>query len=140
MSDITERVSDLNRRYIRKPECKATLEEVVASIRAQAENIAGFRQELDEVEQTLGKALGFPWFKDDQKNFPGATEANGVCIGEHTAGTLAQSAAEKLANLEHDLELLRNALGEVCSDYACRGTKGAGAAFIALGRCKTGRK
>ena len=50
----------------------------------------------DEIEQTLGKALGYPWYKDDQKNFPGATEANGVCVGEHVAETLAAEAANRL--------------------------------------------
>jgi hypothetical protein len=50
-----------------------------------------------EVEQILGKALGYPWFKDDQKNFPGATEANGVCVGEHVPVTLAMEAAKQLA-------------------------------------------
>lgn len=47
-----------------------------------------------EVCQVLGKALGYPWFKDDQKNFPGATEAGGVCVGGHVAETLADEAAE----------------------------------------------
>ena len=27
-----------------------------------------------EVCQRLGKALGYPWFRDDNENFPGATE------------------------------------------------------------------
>lgn len=50
----------------------------------------------DDVCQTLGKALGYPWFKDDQKNFPGATETNGVCVGEHIAETIAIEAANRL--------------------------------------------
>lgn len=57
---------------------------------------AGLRTELWEVEQILGKALGYPWYKDDQKNFPGATEADGVCVGEHTVPTLAFEAARRL--------------------------------------------
>ena len=51
----------------------------------------------DEISQVLGKALGYPWFKDDQKIFPGATEANGVCVGAHTAETIADEAAVALA-------------------------------------------
>src|ERR1035437_2186533 len=32
----------------------------------------------NEVCQVLGQALGwYPWYKDDQKNFPGATEKDG---------------------------------------------------------------
>ena len=47
-----------------------------------------------EIQQLLGKALGWPWYKDDQKNFPGATEADGVFVGEHVAVTLAAEIAE----------------------------------------------
>ncbi|WZO97291.1 hypothetical protein EP7_004316 [Isosphaeraceae bacterium EP7] len=54
----------------------------------------------DEVCQTLGKALGYPWFKDDQKNFPGADETHGVCVGEHVAETIAEAAAKRIAELE----------------------------------------
>jgi len=53
-----------------------------------------------EVEQALGKALGYPWYKDDQKNFPGATEADGVCVGEHIAVTIAREAARKITELK----------------------------------------
>lgn len=53
----------------------------------------------DEIQQTLGKVLGYPWFKDDQKNFPGATEENGVCVGEHIAETIAMEAARKIKSL-----------------------------------------
>lgn len=53
----------------------------------------------DGVSQTLGKVLDYPWFKDDQKNFPGATEANGVCVGEHVAETIAMEAAREIERL-----------------------------------------
>jgi hypothetical protein len=52
-----------------------------------------------EISQILGKALGYPWFKDDQKNFPGATDEDGVCVGEHVAETLAMEAANRIQNL-----------------------------------------
>jgi hypothetical protein len=52
-----------------------------------------------EVEQTLGKALDYPWYKDDQKNFPGATEADGVCTGDNVAETLALEAAHRIEYL-----------------------------------------
>jgi hypothetical protein len=52
-----------------------------------------------EVCQILGKALGYPKYMDDPVNFPDATEADGVCVGEHVAETLAAEAAKKLAAL-----------------------------------------
>lgn len=57
----------------------------------------------DEVQQILGKALGYFWFKDDQKNFPGATVANGVCVGEHVAATLAMEAVSEIQRLRQEL-------------------------------------
>jgi hypothetical protein len=46
--------------------------------------------------QTLGQALGYPWFKDDPINFPGATVEHGVCVGDHGAESLAAEAAARL--------------------------------------------
>src|SRR5688572_4699140 len=61
------------------------------------------RQE-DEIQQTLAQALeGFPWYKDDQVNFPGATVENGVCVGEYTAADLAQVAAAEIKRLREKL-------------------------------------
>lgn len=48
------------------------------------------------IEQALWKALGYPWFKDDQKNWPHATEADGVCVGDHTPESLAIEAADRI--------------------------------------------
>ena len=60
-----------------------------------------------EITQTLGRALGYPLFADDQKNFPGATEEkDGVCVGEHVAVTLAEEAAERIKELEMKIEEL----------------------------------
>lgn len=53
-------------------------------------------KQSDQIEQILGKALGYPWYKGDQKNFPGATEADGVCVGEHVPLTIADEAANKI--------------------------------------------
>lgn len=58
------------------------------------------REESKEIEQILGKALGYPWFKDDPKNFPNATEADGVCIGVETSWSLAMIAADKIKELQ----------------------------------------
>lgn len=58
------------------------------------------QKEEDEIQQILGKALHYPWYKDDQVNFPGATEEDGVCVGEHVVITLAMEAAKKIEELE----------------------------------------
>ncbi len=77
-----------------------------------AEEILRLRKALAtqqaEIQQILGKALGYPWFKDDQKNFPGATEENGVCVGEHVAETLAMEAAAKITELKRKVEELEH--------------------------------
>ena len=57
-----------------------------------------------EITQVLGKALRYPWLKDDQKNFPGTTEADGVCVGEHVPESLASEAADCIAALRKQLE------------------------------------
>ena len=60
-------------------------------------------QENEEMCQLLGKALNYPWFKDDQKNFPGATKEAGVCVGDHIAITLVLEAAKRIRALEEAL-------------------------------------
>lgn len=57
-------------------------------------------KENDEICQILGKAIGYPWYKDDQKNFPGATEEDGVCVGAHVSVTIAMEAADRIRFLE----------------------------------------
>lgn len=64
----------------------------------------------DEVCQTLGKVLGYPWFKDDLVNFPHSTEAHGVCVGDHVAESIAAEAAERIKTLRAEVERLRGAL------------------------------
>lgn len=58
-----------------------------------------------EVCQVLGKVLGFPWFKDDQKNFPGATEADGICEGDMVAEAMADLAAQTITDLKEKLRI-----------------------------------
>lgn len=52
-----------------------------------------------EVDQTLGIALGYPYYANDQKNFPGATEADGVCTGEHVPESIASEAARRINDM-----------------------------------------
>lgn len=61
----------------------------------------------DAVSQTLGRALGYPRFCDDPKNFPGATDADGVCVGDHVAASLADEAADTIRSLRAEVERLR---------------------------------
>lgn len=67
----------------------------------------------EEVCQTLGKALGYPWFKDDQKNFPHATEADGVCVGDHVAESIAAEAARKLSTVAALVEALEECANDL---------------------------
>lgn len=80
---------------------QSAIDEATAPLRQRiAELDRSLRQQNHEVCQTLGKALHYAWFKDDQANFPGATEADGVCVGDHVAETLAVEASKRIAALE----------------------------------------
>lgn len=72
-------------------------QEEIARLRTE---LTQCKRELENCGQAAGKALGYPWFKDDQKNFPGATEDNGVCIGEHTSATIVEELADNFARLQ----------------------------------------
>lgn len=62
---------------------------------------------MDVCQQIAGKALGYPWYKDDQKNFPGATEKDGVCIGDHADDTIVEELASAYTTLRAENERLR---------------------------------
>lgn len=54
-------------------------------------------QQSDAVMQLLGKALGYPWFKDHADLFPGqTTEEHGICPGDHSAESMADEAAQRI--------------------------------------------
>ena len=74
---------------------------------AQQAIINKAKKESLDIEQVLGKALGYPWFKDDQFNFPNATETDGVAVGDHTAWSLACEAADKIKELQNELDRLK---------------------------------
>lgn len=100
MTDIVERLRDPSKG---SPRWLDTLNEAADEI--ERLRLACTKMNT-EVCQSLGKALGYPWFKDDQTNFPGATEENGVCTGDHVAESIANEAAD-------EIERLRNALREI---------------------------
>lgn len=67
-------------------------------------------KENEEICQILGKVLGYPWYKDDQKNFSGATVEDGVCVGDNVALVLAMQAACRIKNLESYIKDLKELL------------------------------
>jgi hypothetical protein len=69
----------------------------------------GIAKQNLEIEQTCGKVLDYPWFKDDQKNFPEATEKDGVCVGEHVAETIAAELARKYTEANERIKRLEEA-------------------------------
>ena len=72
------------------------IDRLLAKLAAAEHERDGYVYHLRECEQIAGKALGYPWFKDDQKNFPGTTEADGVCIGDHVGDTVVAELASRL--------------------------------------------
>lgn len=60
-------------------------------------------KELNEIEQLCGQYLGYPWYKDDQVNFPGATEKDGVCVGDHTSATIVNELIESIKKIKKEL-------------------------------------
>lgn len=82
------------------------------------------RRVVDACQQAAGKALGYPWFKDDQKNFPGATDETGVCIGEHVEETIVEELAAAYTTLRAqrdqlaaDLRKAREETREACARW-----------------------
>ena len=86
------------------PQCLREAETELAALRAENARLFNACVKMEhEIQQVVGKALGYPWFKDDQKNFPCSIEADGVCVGEHVAVTLADEAAATIADLRRQL-------------------------------------
>jgi hypothetical protein len=56
----------------------------------------------NRIEQAIGKVLGYPAYKDDQKNFPNATESNGVCVGDHVAESLVMELVDRFKTIRAD--------------------------------------
>jgi hypothetical protein len=104
MTDIVDRLRDPS---LGSPRWMETMTEAANEIERLR---LGYTTLNSEVCQRLGKALGYPWFKDDQENFPGATEESGVCTGEHVAESIAAEAARRIGNLEAERDQLRDAL------------------------------
>ena len=97
--------------------------------RGLAERVGKLERAIDKMDgsicQSLGKALGYPRYCDDQGEFPGATEADGVCVGEHVAESLAVEAAEQITALRQQVAGLAERVAqqsELLSRHAERGS------------------
>lgn len=75
----------------------------------------GIAKQNQTIEQACGKALGYPWFKDDQKNFPGSTEKDGVCVGDHVAETIVSELASRYTEVLARIKRLEEA-GDAMAD------------------------
>lgn len=85
----------------------AEAEAEIARLRAAAQQVLAHVDDVcDDVEQVLGKALGYP------PAYPDASEVDDgrVCVGEHTPATLAREAATEITRL-------RAALADAPADY-----------------------
>ena len=79
-----------------------------------AELKQGMARESEDIEQTLGKALGYPQLgvrtlPDGSQeccalDAPGAVDSGQVCVGDHVPVTLAAEAAKRIAELEAELD------------------------------------
>jgi hypothetical protein len=72
----------------------------------------GYASECRDVEQYLGQALGYPWYRDDPKNFPDCTDADGVCVGEHTPATIAAEGAKRIIEMRAKIAELDRVVAE----------------------------
>jgi hypothetical protein len=88
--NVTDQLTDYDR----------TIDKLFGDIQKLKEVRDKMIKESQEIEQILGKALGYPWYKDDPTNFPNATEADGVCVAPNAAASLAMHAADKIKMLE----------------------------------------
>jgi hypothetical protein len=87
---------------------RADIPALIAEVRTLRGKIDGYDRECHEVEQTLGKVLGYPWYKDSLDVFPDATEAEGVCTGEHVPASIAAEAAGVILRLRAENAALRS--------------------------------
>ena len=108
---VLKKVKEVNneagyRKYLEVPEMVEIVAKSIEEMLCADEKnlIAILKKEEQAIEQILGKALGYPWYIEDPKNFPNATEADGVCVGVETAWSLAMIAADKIKELEKKVE------------------------------------
>jgi len=110
---MREAITKYGRLLLSKQRIKAEiLEEELEYYRGVAEQLGAEKavsqrdkmlEEFHEIEQILGKVLGYPFCKTEQKNyFPDGSESDGVCIGDNNAVSLANEAAKRIEYLEDE--------------------------------------
>ena len=72
----------------------------------------------NEVCQVLGKALKFPMYKDSPEVFSGSDDSTGYFTEPHTAESMADLAADKIAELGKKEKILRLALEMIVKQSA----------------------
>lgn len=90
-----------------RTESAAQQREITEFAREQSQRVHDLRDAMartdHEICQILGVALGYPRYCDDPKKFPDATAADGVCVGDHVASSLAAEAADRIRKLEAEI-------------------------------------
>ena len=72
--------------------------------------IDGLIRELNEIEQLLGRALGYPKYVDASTSLDSDSHSQnqGVRVGEHVPVSIAQEAANKIRELTQELSAARS--------------------------------
>lgn len=72
----------------------------------------------NDIEQSLGNALGYPKYRDDPENFPEATD-DSVCVGDHVPESLASEAAAKITSQNATITRLRGLIEGMTCELSC---------------------
>lgn len=97
---------------------KDTLLEVNRLLHALFREREGYRLECYAVEQLAGKALNYPYYYKDKKNFPDATKKDGVCIGEHVPVTIVDELVGEFKRQKKKIKKLKKKLKKYSRNYA----------------------
>jgi hypothetical protein len=92
-----------------------------ANLRTENERLRDAVARKDrEIEQVLGKVLGFPAYRDDPKNFPDVSpDDDSVRVGNYTAESLADMAAHDLRQYQEFVGSLPELIRETVKSYRC---------------------
>jgi hypothetical protein len=104
IDDLREENKDLREKNSNQTESIKNYYKELNRLALETHQLRKYQEEDQKIEQILGKALGYPWYKDDPDIFPKATEADGVCVGVETAWSLAMIAADKIKELEEKIK------------------------------------
>ena len=102
---------------------KSQIDELSALRRENAELKEIISITNNEIEQVVGKALGYPAYKDDLVNFPNVID-DSVCVGEHVSETIVSELVGRYKMLQSSLseatamlvELAGHLNGHICME------------------------